>query len=177
MKKMVVMILLGFAQLPAAQAGSQGTISYTGNITGGTCDVTVNGDTPDATISLPSVPVNELNDQKEAGKTTFHFVFSRCAGTLKYVQPYFEAGTTVDTSNYYLKNVGGTATGVELILRSAGGAHIKPGTDTQAGGTAWAYGTDVTSNDYSVAYITDATIGPATAGTVTTTVVYHLEYY
>ncbi|MGL4726475.1 MAG: fimbrial protein [Scandinavium sp.] len=155
-------------------ASSQGTISYIGDITGGTCDVTVNGESADATVTLVTVTADDLNEKKETGKTPFHFVFSHCAGTLKYVQPYFETGSTVDTANYYLKNVGGTATGVELILRTPGGNQIKPGTDAQAGGTKWQFGTDVTSSSYSVSYITN---GSAVAGTVSSSVVYHLDYY
>lgn len=177
MKKVMALTLLGLCTLSAANAAEQGTISYVGEVTGGTCDVKVNGGTENGTVTLPTVTASDLNDQKEAGKTTFNFTFTHCAGTLKYVQPYFDAGSTVDTSSYYLKNVGGSATGVQLVLRTPGGSQIKPGTATQAGGTAWKSGADVTSGDYSVAYITNATIGPAVGGTVASSIIYHLEYY
>ncbi|MGL4726476.1 MAG: fimbrial protein [Scandinavium sp.] len=178
MKKLLTasMLILS-AHAANALAVENGTISYEGLVTGGTCDVTVNGGTADGTVTLVTVTADDLNAKKEAGKTPFHFVFSHCAGTLKYVRPYFETGSTVDSSNAYLKNVGGTATGVDFILRSPDGNQIKPGTATQGSGFQWTSGADLTSDDYTVSYITDSTIGPAIAGTVDSSVIYHLEYY
>jgi major type 1 subunit fimbrin (pilin) len=122
------------------------------------------------------VTADELNENKTAGTTKFHFNLTNCDMLAnKLVQVYFDTGSSVDTGSYYLKNTSGSATGVELVLKTPGGNQIKPGTDTQAGGTTVKTG-DYTTGDFSVAYITNSTLGAATGGTVKSFVTYHLDY-
>jgi major type 1 subunit fimbrin (pilin) len=177
MKKLLaITALASLCAMAGSQAAEKGTVSFDGMVTGSTCDVTVNDGTADGTVTLPTVTAADLNQSKTAGKTTFNFTFTHCAGSFAHVRPYFETGSTVDSTNYYLKNAGGDATGVELVLKTPGGNQIQPGTDTQAGGVAWSSGS-VTSGDFSVEYITNDLIGPATGGTVKSSVIYHLDYY
>ncbi|SNY80310.1 fimbrial protein [Enterobacter sp. CC120223-11] len=152
------------------------TLSLEGEFLSGTCDVGINDGAADATVTLPVVEVQELNRKKIAGTTPFHFTYTNCSWpSTKTVQVYFEGGSSVDTSTYYLKNTGGSATGVELVLNTPGGNDIHPGTDTQAGGDSFPSGS-YTSGDFKVSYITTDTLGAATPGSVTSYVVYHLDY-
>ncbi|MGR7254655.1 fimbrial protein [Klebsiella aerogenes] len=152
------------------------TLSLEGEFLSGTCDVTVNGGTPDALVILDKIGVNEVNSRKSVPAGKFRFTLSNCASASNtQMRPYLEGGDNIDTTNYYLKNTKGTATGVELKIVTAAGNQIKPGTETQSGWESFPSG-EYETQYYTVSYETDSTIGPATAGTVQSAVVYHFEY-
>ncbi|STS63043.1 putative fimbriae; major subunit [Klebsiella aerogenes] len=107
--------------MSAANAASTGTITFNGELTDTTCDVDVNGQGADATVTLPTVSINQLTKPgNTAGRTSFNMNLSNCViGTVgghSKVAAFFQPGDTVDLSTGRLKNVGGDATMVDLQL-------------------------------------------------------------
>lgn len=187
MKKLVIAASLAalFASVNGAQAASTGTIQFEGLLTATTCDVTVDGQGPDATIVLPTMGINQLNAAgKTGGKTGFNMALSNCEGTLKTASAFFEAGPTVDLTTGRLKNTlsGGSgddtaATQVSLQLLDGSSASYAP---IQAGNTNQIVNTtyvDIASGSanlpYAVQYYAD---NATTAGKVASQVVYSLQY-
>lgn len=171
---------MGFAV--TAQAASTGTITFEGELTATSCDVNVDGQGSDATITLPTMGINQLDAAgKTAGRTNFVMDLTNCAGTLKTVAAYFEAGTSVDPVTGRLKNATGAdnATKVSLQLRDGSSTSydvIKAGDASQSTKTTFVTydATEGTATlPYAVEYYAeDAT----TAGKVNSSVVYSLMY-
>lgn len=185
MKKSVIsaslFAILNAAILPA-QAVSTGTITFNGELTDTTCNVDINGQGSDATIVLPTVGVNQLTTSGDTtGRTSFNMNISDCvigskSGHSK-VAAFFQPGNTVDLSTGRLKNVGGTATNVDLRLLDASNsfAPINVGNTDQVNSMGYVnIDTDGTAFlPYAVEYYANAQTTP---GTVTSSVVYNLQY-
>lgn len=180
MKKLVlaVSIVAALVSVSAAQAASTGTITFNGLLTANTCDVSVAGQTADATVVLPTISINQLTAAtKTAGRTGFDMALTNCAGTLQTASAFFEAGSSVDVTTGRLHNMTGTATNVDLQLRdgtSASQAVIQAGNTNQVTNTSYV---DVSSGTatlpYAVEYYAN---GATTAGTVISNVVYSIQY-
>lgn len=180
-------MLLGLMGSAYAQTG---TISFTGTITGNTCNVIVDGQGSDATITLPSVGRTQLaNAADTAGRTGFNMQLSGCTqaqgqGQPNTVSAFFEAGSSVDLGTGRLKNMSPTATAatnVQLQLLDGSGnyAAIDVGNSDQTTNTTYV---DIDFTDtqngiatmpYAVEYYATGATG---AGTVTSQVVYSLQY-
>lgn len=180
MKKSVIAasIVAALGSLPAVQAASTGTITFNGLLTATTCDVIVDGKAADATVTLPTVGINELNIAgKTTGRTGFNMVLSNCSGSLKTASAFFQAGSSVDPVTGRLKNVSGSASNVSLQLRdgsSASQAIIAAGNTNQVANTSYvSTATGSATLPYSVEYYAD---GVTAAGTVVSSVVYNLQY-
>jgi major type 1 subunit fimbrin (pilin) len=180
MKKLTIVASLFavFGSVGLVQAASTGTITFNGKLTANTCDVVVDGQAADATVTLPTVGINQLDAAtKTAGQTGFLMALNNCAGTLKTASAFFEAGTSVDTVTGRLKNLTGTATGVSLQLldaSSASQAVILAGNQNQVTNTTYK---DVSGGSatlpYAVRYYAEAA---TKAGTVVSNVVYSIQY-
>ncbi|MHA7848475.1 fimbrial protein [Serratia sp. D1N4] len=180
MKKLAIVASLFavFGSVGLVQAASTGTITFNGKLTANTCDVVVDGQTADATVTLPTVGTNQLDaPTKTAGQTGFIMALNNCAGTLRTASAFFEAGSSVDTVTGRLKNLTGTATGVSLQLldaSSASQAVILAGNQNQVTQTTYK---DVSGGSatlpYAVRYYAEA---PTQAGTVVSNVVYSIQY-
>ncbi|HBM3280052.1 TPA: type 1 fimbrial protein [Klebsiella oxytoca] len=185
MKKSVISVYL-YAVLSAAtlsaQAASTGTITFNGELTDTTCEVDINGQGSDATVVLPTVSSSQLTAPGDtAGLTSFNMNVSGCIigtqGGHSKVAAFFQPGNTVDLSTGRLKNVGGSATNVDLRLVDASRYYIPINVgntdqvndmayvDVQADGTALV--------PYAVEYFS---LGYTTSGTVSSSVVYNLQY-
>lgn len=168
-----VMAALGIANL--AQAASTGTITFNGELTASTCDVSVEGQGPDATVVLPTLGTNVLDTpSKTAGDTRFVMALTNCAGTLQTASAYFEDGATVNAQGRLINS--GTATNVDLQLLDGSGSRgvINVGSGTQATTTTYVdTSTGSASLPYDVRYFATAA---TTAGTVVSSVVYSLQY-
>ncbi|MCS3455883.1 major type 1 subunit fimbrin (pilin) [Aeromonas sp. BIGb0405] len=168
-----------FGQVGIANAASTGTITFNGELTATTCDVSIDGQGADATVILPTVSANTLAAANDTtGTTAFNMALSNCAGTLQTASAFFEAGTSVDLASGLLNNMGGTATNVSLQLRDGSSASqdvIQVGNSSQVTNTTMV---DTSSGSavlpYLVEYITPA--GGATPGTVTSNVTYSIQY-
>lgn len=180
MKKLAIVAALAtvFGSMGMAQAASTGTITFNGELTGTTCDVSVDNQAADATITLPTVGTSQLAAAgATAGNTGFTMALSNCAGTLKTASASFEPGSSVDLVTGRLKNMTGTATNVGLQLRdgsSASQAVIKAGNSNQVTNTSYVdISTGSANLPYAVEYYAD---GATTAGTVVSNVVYSIQY-
>lgn len=150
------------------------TVSVTGEITAGTCDVSVNGGGADATVTLPTLLADDVNQTGHAGKTAFTIALSNCLGTLNTGGAFFEAGPDVNSTEYFIRNSSSTASGVAFALyASDGSTRVRPG---DASGQAPYL--DITSGSatqtFYVEYLSDAKT--AKPGTLTGNVTYHLDY-
>lgn len=177
MKKIILAasVIAAFGAVNAAQAASTGTITFNGQLTANTCDVSVEGQGADATVVLPTLGTSVLAAPSQtAGDTRFNMALTKCAGTLKTASAYFQDGATVNAQGR-LKN-SGTATNVDLQLLDGSGSRgvINVGSGTQATTTTYV---DVSGGSatlpYSVRYFATAA---TTAGTVVSSVVYNLQY-
>ncbi|EMF0789995.1 fimbrial protein [Klebsiella quasipneumoniae] len=185
MKKTIVSLSLLAALgmgMSAANAASTGTITFNGELTDTTCDVDVNGQGADATVTLPTVSINQLTAPgNTTGRTSFNMNLSKCVigteGGHSKVAAFFQPGDTVDLSTGRLKNVGGDATMVDLQLLDASGNYkaINVGNTDQVNDMTYV---DIKEDGtallpYAVEYYAN---GQTTAGTVTSSVVYNLQY-
>lgn len=166
----------------SAQAASTGTITFNGELTDTTCEVDINGQGSDATVILPTVGVNQLTASGDTtGRTSFNMNISDCVigteGGHSKVAAFFQPGNTVDLSTGRLKNVGGSATNVDLRLLDASNSYapINIGNTDQVDGMAYVdINTDGTALlPYAVEYFANAQTTP---GTVTNSVIYNLQY-
>lgn len=155
-------------------AGQNVTISFTGELLPGTCDVSINGGGADATIILPTLLADEVNETGHAGKTAFTIALSNCVGTLNTGGAFFEAGPDVNSTEYFIRNASSTASGVAFALyASDGSTRVRPG---DASGQAPYL--DITSGSatqtFYVEYLSETKV--AKPGTLTGNVTYHLDY-
>lgn len=183
MKRIIAIAALStiFAVSEVHAAG--GTINFTGTISTQTCNAAVNGSSGStaAAVSLPTVPVGDLATQgKTGGQTSFKMEVTGCmsrspsgAGTVK---AFFEKGPNVD-SNVRLINTAtssGNASNVVLeLVDGTGNTAIKAGDIAQNNGNFMSISSGSASLPYSVRYYST---GTATAGTVTSSVIYSLIY-
>ncbi|ALX92406.1 fimbrial protein [Serratia fonticola] len=181
MKKLAIVasLVAVFGSVGLAQAASTGTITFNGELTATTCDVVVDGQTADATVTLPTIGTNQLTAATQtAGDTGFVMALNNCAGTLQTASAFFEAGSSVDLTTGRLKNLNGAgATGVSLQLLDANNTTptvINAGNQIQR--TTAGY-KDISSGSadlsYIVRYYAEA---PTTAGLVDSNVVYSIQY-
>lgn len=199
MKKSILTAAVVFALSAASSAYAGNTITFLGEITDSTCDVSVEGGS--STITLPSVSKSLLSaTNSTAGRVSFALLAENCAlgnGKSK-VAAYFNGNgaegadaNNIDSTTGYLNNLAtdpnpeddadadylDAATNVQLrLIDGTSNAVIKAGFADQVDDAG--YVTVDTSNNarlpYSVEYISVA--GSATPGPVKGMVVYDLMY-
>jgi major type 1 subunit fimbrin (pilin) len=169
------------AVAPQARAAntSSGTITFSGQLTASTCTVAVNGGNSTQTVTLPTTPlVNGVLSAsgQSAGWTAVTLTLTGCTGLTGYtkVYPYF-TGPGIDTTNGYLSNTG-SATNVEVALSN--GSSLTNVLTLQGASGAQNAGTQLLSTPtptfaYFAGYVAT---GAATAGQVTASVQYTLNY-
>ncbi|MDG1643054.1 type 1 fimbrial protein [Klebsiella huaxiensis] len=184
--KLSLAVVLGLG-MTSVQAASTGTITFNGELTDTTCEVDIEGQGADATITLPTVGVNDLAVAGAVtGRTAFNMNLSRCsvgtAGGHAKVATFFQPGVSVDLGTGRLKNMSGTATKATLQLLDPSNSYavINVGNTDQVTRTAYVdidssagAGNGVAQLPYAVEYYAE---GITTPGTVSSTVVYNLMY-
>jgi len=186
MKKQLVTVTSTFLMSVLAQAAmaNDGKIDFTGGVTASTCEVMVNNGKNDATVNLPVVSSTLLEKAEDtAGRTFLNFSLKNCVigkdEKILSASIYFVAGSTINTAgrldNTTKKAEGGTENVDLQILNSdltpldlsvgAGAQGAKPIPIDVASGTA-------TIRHYVQYYAT----GKATAGTLTSSVEYEINY-
>lgn len=156
---------------------SDNTITFRGQVTEQTCNVTVNGNSASPTVLLPTVSTGDLQQvNSSAGLTSFEIVVTDC-GSLAAGATFstvFVGNNVTQTGN--LGNIGGGAQNVELeILENEGTDKIdlSSGPVTTEGFTL-AAGESSASRHYYVQYVSPS--GGATAGEVKGTMQYAITY-
>lgn len=173
---------------PLSGLASDGTLTFTGAVTGSSCTISVNGGGADATIALPTVDTAALDNsagKTEAGGTFFNIALSDCNAEDDFggaeptnVRIYFEAGENVDENTGGLINLAPSGSNVEVKLYNASqgtvvGTQITPGKSTVQA-PLQAIGDDVTHWFFAV-YSTQRN-GAASAGAVSTSITYSVIY-
>lgn len=159
-----------------AHGATSGVITFNGELTETTCDVSVENKGPDAVVIVPTISAYSFDQQgQRRGGTDFTMSLSNCAGSANNVAAYFEAGPGVSPTGTVL-NTGGTATNVEFALSNPGsGSYISAGNSQQL----------VTNNYYDISSGTGTMIYrveyiaagiPVAPGTVIGSVTYSLAY-
>ncbi len=178
MKKTILSsLLLVVAVAPIAAQAADGTITFNGNITGQTC--TINGNTPNFTVTMPTVSTSALSSAgQQAGIVTdsIKINLTNCNPASGGARAFFESGPTVDAATRRLTN----ATGAGFATNVQVGVINSDGTDVAVGAAAGAQNTQfvpVTSGAATLVYGSKyVATAAATAGRVNTSVQYSIEY-
>lgn len=155
-------------------AADTGTIDFVGSITGTTCDVSINGGSEDATVTLTTAPVSALNAAgNTAGDSTFTLQLTNCSAAGS-TRAFFQPGANVTPEKRLANTDGSGAENVTLqLLEGDGTTVIEIGEHTQnSQGYQAISGTTVTL-PYTVRYYAEDV---ATAGAVTSQVTYNISY-
>lgn len=177
-------LLLGLCATSVFAADS-GTITINGQVVSGTCNATLGG-ALNPTVNLPTVAASKLaTPAATAGDTDVSLLLSACDLVgLKTVAPYFTPGANLGTGGR-LKNTSATtpATNVELqILTKGTSASTHAATAINLAGVKGSQGQDTLivtaaggtgSFTYTIRYYAT---GAATAGNVTSTTAWALDY-
>lgn len=174
-----VALAMAFGQ--QAMAGD-GTITFNGEVTDVTCDISANGSTANATVELPTVAASALSGPDQtAGATPFDISLSGCKGTLteaKNVAVYFEPGTNVNGAGRLQNTITGTTgaknVDIALYLPSNLDDPLELGVNPDKEyGTIAAGGSGTTTMNFVAKYYATA---PAGAGLVNSSVTYSIIY-
>ncbi len=182
-------IAAAMALAPSGRA-SDGTITFTGAVTGNSCTIQVNGaGSGDATIVLPTVDVTALDNSSAtpgtAAGTFFDITLGGCTASqadLSGVSPtqvaiYFEAGPNVDPASNALINSGTSNVEVRLYQASGSdvvGSPITPGVAGAGQPVAMSVSAPDTQHFYAAYWLSDGL--KAQTGTVSTSVTYSVVY-
>ncbi|HTH60136.1 MAG TPA: fimbrial protein [Paraburkholderia sp.] len=179
MKKHILAVTIAALPALALAAPSDNTINFQGEVTDQTCQVTINGNTGNATVLLPTVTSAALNTMGQiAGRTRFTVGLSDCMAPTfnQTVDTVFIGNQTTPSGN--LANTG-SATNVELqlldpnsptspfVLSNVNGVKA-PGLIIEQGSTSASY-------DFAVQYVTEE--GGAMPGSVLGSVQYAVVYH
>ncbi|WP_058914462.1 fimbrial protein [Entomohabitans teleogrylli] len=169
-------IVIGMNFTMPAQA-YDGMITFQGDITDNTCEISVNGGGATETVSLPKIPAFALNSPGVTqGDTPFTIALSNCTGaTLSSAYTYFESGTYLDSVSGRLNTVSGSDSAGNIQIQLLDNTHQPIFIGDQSSQSSNLI--DISSGsglmDYIARYYaTDA----ATAGTVYTSVNYSIVY-
>lgn len=172
-----VAVIGAFAGTSTAVAAN-GTITYNGNITGVTCDVTGGGgSTPDFTVTLPTVGTNSFRSIGDASGATPYDIRvggpdgASCPDGTKIAIFHELTSAQIDPATGNLSLIAGsTATGVQLqVLQANQPIDLRTGQRTEAeitGGSA--------TIPYAVQYV--STAAAPTPGTANSQVLYTVAY-
>jgi major type 1 subunit fimbrin (pilin) len=172
-----VLYLAGVGALTfAAQAfASDGTITFTGTVSAGTCTIDVNGSASGtATVKLDPVTQTSLAAAgATAGSKPFTIALTKCSGATK-VKTAFELGANVDTATGALKNTASDGSTAQIQVLNDAGAPINLGTNANSQQAT----IDSTANTATLQYYTRyyAKAASTTAGAVSTSVTYSMSY-
>lgn len=176
------------AAAAAAAAANGGTINFTGKITDVSCTVKLNGQSSTGSVTLPTVSQSNLAKADDvAGLTPFTVSLENCTqngaaltGTSSKASVFFEPGATVNPTTGTLINTSHSptaATNVDLqvlegpaftkLVNVGDWTQVTNNTSTQINTTG------ITKLPYAVRY---HALGTATAGEITSSVVYDINY-
>src|SRR5690606_8165462 len=158
---------------PLSASAAAGTITFNGEVTAQTCQITTPGGT-DFTVNLPTVASSALSAAGQtAGRTAFAITLANCpAGD---VATYFEPGATIDNATGRLANQGSAGNvQVQLLGNNSQPIAVLASGTAQTNSQWVTVGADQAANlDYFAEYYAT---GAATAGDVTTSVSYTIIY-
>jgi major type 1 subunit fimbrin (pilin) len=161
---------------PLAAHAYDGTVTFSGALSGASCEIKVNGADNNGTVQLPTVGAAQLADKgKVSGATTFAIELSKCQKAGESVRAFFEAGPNVDNADGTLINRAATnaAANVAVQLLDTYGKPLKVGDDSQRTVPPVALQGGAAKLVYGAQYYAQ---GLTTAGSVSTSVTYSIDY-
>ncbi|WP_334042523.1 fimbrial protein [Burkholderia ambifaria] len=161
---------------PLAAHAYDGTVTFTGALSGASCDIKVNGADNNGTVQLPTVGAAQLSAKgKVSGATNFAIELSNCQKAGQSVRAFFEAGPNVNNADGTLINRAATnvADQVAVQLLDTYGKPLKVGDDSQRTVTPVALTDGAAKLVYGAQYYAQ---GVTTAGSVSTSVTYSIDY-
>lgn len=160
---------------PSISHATDGKITFTGTIKAQTCKINEASGGPNFTITLPKVSTTALSSGgMTAGKTPFSISLTNCQPAAGNVFTHFEPGDTINAASGNLINKQGTASNVEVsMLNSSDESLIKLG-GANENSKPVALSNGAATLSYYAQYV--AMGGPATVGTVKTSVLYSIQY-
>ncbi|MXN74340.1 type 1 fimbrial protein [Burkholderia sp. 4701] len=170
-------VTAAMAFTPLTAHAYDGTVTITGSLSGATCDIKVNNGNENGTVQLPSVGASSLSEKgKTTGATNFTIALGNCTNaTGKSVRAFFEAGPNVNTTDGTLTNRAATnaAGNVSVQLLGMDGNALKAGDVSQRNGGSVPLVNNAATMVYGAQYYAQ---GVATAGSVSTSVTYSIDY-
>ncbi|QHM73154.1 fimbrial protein [Mixta intestinalis] len=179
MKKTLLgtIVAVAFSSVVLPASASVGTITINGTINSTTCVASI-GAGKDATINLNPLDASSLaSATATAGYETFTISLKDCGSATNQVNAFFEPGSTVDMATGHLVNVAPSATAaknVQVQLLNKNQQVIKVGDATTARAIKETIVDGKAEMKYGVRYYAT---GAATAGALTTSVTYSIEYH
>lgn len=164
------------AALASAAHAADGSISFNGDISSETCNISAANGTNDGTVTLPVVSASSLSTPgATAGATQFAITLSGCPQPFKKAAAWFEAGSNVDAASGRLINTG-SAKNVDIALYNMdSNTPINIGQGSGFGNSGASF--DIINNsailNYRASYYAK---GAVTAGDVIATVNYTVQY-
>jgi len=165
-----------------AQA-ADGTITINGTITDSTCSINgaASGTAADSTVTLPSVPAGALSSTGATAGTSnpsdIRFSLTGCTGSATKAVARFENGPTVDQATGNLVNQAGTGAAGNVQVQLLNSQRQPINITTNANNDAATSGVDITSGNADLTYFGRYyATGAATAGAVSTSVQYTMDY-
>jgi major type 1 subunit fimbrin (pilin) len=173
--KRFALILTLTAAPVMAFAAANNTITFKGQVSDQTCQVSINGNAANPVVLLPTVSAAELNGVgSTAGETPFTIQVSGCTvpASDTPIQTAFLGNDVTSAGN--MGNTG-TAGNVQIqMLTGAAGTPVVLNGLTSVPGLVLPAAQSSASHDFAVRYISEA--GGAAAGTVSASAVYALDY-
>lgn len=158
-------LAISLLTLAGGAQAADGTIDFTGSVTGSTC--TINGGATNFSVALPPVSASTLQAAGSwAGRTPFQIKLTGCTPATGQVAAYFESGETVDPQTGRLILDAGGAENVQLALLNGSYQPIKAGAALGAQNSPYV---DIDSGNATLNYYVQyesnggATVGPATS--------------
>ncbi|HEF5874735.1 TPA: type 1 fimbrial protein [Burkholderia cenocepacia] len=161
---------------PLAAHAYDGTVTFSGALTGASCEIKVNGANNNGTVQLPTVGAGQLAAKgKTSGATNFKIQLSKCQNAGQTVRAFFEAGPNVDNTDGTLINraASNAAKNVAVQLLDTQGNPLKAGDDGQRAVAPVALKDGAADLIYSAQYIAQ---DKTEAGSVSTSVTYSIDY-
>jgi major type 1 subunit fimbrin (pilin) len=176
MQRTFAIFCLAYAGFVSQAYASDGTISFTGNISTTTCSISVAGSGNNGAITLPSISTKALSAAlATAGTAPFSISLSGCTGAATQAAIWFENDSNVNAAGRLINT--GTASNVDVaIYNTASSTPIPIGQTSSvfgSSGTAFPISSGSATLKYLAKYYAT---GVATAGTVVASVNYTVQY-
>lgn len=173
-KTLLATSMIAVLSLPIQAAiAADGTITFTGDITNTTCNISVNGRNSSTTIVFEPISVSALSKAGEvANELPVTLTLTNCQNPTENVRALFDSAET-DSITGNLKNKG-SATNVQVQLMDNTRKPIKLGDGSQANGPSFKIVNELATLDYFARYYATDKVE---AGDVSTVVNYSLSYF
>ncbi|MFK8258056.1 fimbrial protein [Erwinia sp. AnSW2-5] len=166
-------IIAALALSATSTIAANGTITFTGDISNTTCNISVNGRNSSTTIVFEPISASALSKAGEvANELPVTMSLTNCQNPTEHVRALFDS-TETDSITGNLKNKG-SATNVQVQLMDNSRKPIRLGDGSQVNGPSFNIVNDMATLSYFARYYATDKVD---AGDVSTVVNYSLSYF